>query len=66
MKLVKLISGRGKDITYEIINGSYKIKWGEIRFIVEHAEIKELLYSFFADPYKWYSLGASLDKPMRN
>lgn len=62
---IKTISGRGQEIMYERINDIWNISWGHLNFEITNDNIQDILNNFFIDPDKWYSLGASMDNPVK-
>lgn len=65
MKITKPLSGRGKNIQYEISNRIIYVKWGNLKFKLEQKEVEDILKNYFKDNSKWYPLGASVDKPTK-
>ena len=65
MKMIRPLSGRGKDIYYKYNNDRIEVKWGEMKFFIEKGIINEVLNDFFIDKEKWYPLGASMTDPIK-
>lgn len=62
---VNPLSGRGTEIIYEKENKELNVKWGTIDFKVKYEYIDDIMNKFFTDSNEWYSLGASMDKPIK-
>lgn len=66
MEKIFPISGRGKEIIYNFVDGSRDIKWGNTKFKLSGSKINDILEHFFAENSKWYPLGADEIKPLPN
>ena len=62
---LKPLSGGGKQITYKDTPDGKEILWGNLRFKIPNTMIDDILNYYFADPDKWYPLGASFDTPIK-
>jgi len=66
LKIIKPLSGRGKEIKYEYHNEDINVEWGSIQFKVEKDLMEDILKNFFVDRGKWYLLGACANSPIKD
>lgn len=64
-KIIKPLSGKGKEIEYSICNQDIKIEWGEAIFTVKRESLAKILKEYFIDNNEWYNLGSCLDDPVK-
>ena len=64
MEKIFPLSGRGKEIFYEVVNNIRNVKWGSTKFNLSDSAIDDILENFFLETNKWYPLGADEVNPM--
>lgn len=64
MNKILPLSGKGKEISFEIVDNGKNIKWGETKFKLSDPVINDILENFFIEADKWYPLGADMVSPM--
>jgi len=64
MEKIFPLSGRGKEIIYEVVNNIRNVKWGSAKFKLSDSVIDDILENFFLETNKWYPLGADEVNPM--
>lgn len=65
-KIIKPLSGRGKDIYYKYVDNEIKIKWGDTNLKISKEILDDILKNFFIDADNWYPLGASMTNPIKS
>ena len=58
------LSGRGKEITYELVGNTRNVKWGDTRFKLSDCLINDISENFFIETDRWCPLGADEVSPM--
>ena len=46
-KIIKPLSGRGKEIHFQMINNNCSVIWGELKFDLEEKQLRQILKDFF-------------------
>jgi len=64
MNKILPLSGRGKEINFEIIGDGKNVTWGKKEFTLPDSLINDILENFFIESDKWYPLGAHMVSPI--
>lgn len=64
MNKILPLSGRGKEITYEVVGDTRYGTWGKKPIELSDSVINDILENFFAESDKWYPLGAHMVDPI--